>query len=433
MQSNTRKISDFFKNELTDYSSYSTLRMISSCVDGLKNSHRKIIYTALNKLNSSIKVSQFDSRMQEYTQYLHGSATNVISNIAADYTGSNNLPLLKGNGNFGSRMVPEPSAPRYIYVENQKYINDIFDIQDVLLEQHFEGDKIEPRFFVPSVPLLLINGSMSGLASGFKQHILPRNIKEIYKYYEGKKCDLTPYFKGFKGKIYPGPEHNQWIIEGVITRDKNKVIITEIPIQYDYAKYLKILDDLVEQKKIKDYTDNSDTKKQIFNFEVKLYSDTNQDILDLLKLRTKETENLNAIDISNKVKAFDSIEQILEYYKIVRIKFQERQRVFDLENQNKKLNILNSKYKFISLIIDQKLKIYKRSKQDIKNDLESTDISKEDDYEYLLKMPVHSFTNETLEQLKNQIQQVNITIQNLTTQDNKTVWMECFDKVLKAL
>ena len=274
---------------------------------------------------------------------------------------------------------------------------------------------------------------MSGLASGFKQHILPRNIKEIYKYYEGKKCDLTPYFKGFKGKIYPGTEQNQWIIEGVITRDKNKVIITEIPIQYDYAKYLKILDDLVEQKKIKDYTDNSDTKKQIFNFEVKLFSDTNQDILDLLKLRTKETENLNAIDIANKVKTFDSIEQILEYYKIVRIKFQERQRVFDLENQNKKLNILNSKYKFISLIIDQKLKIYKRSKQDIKNDLESTDISKEDDYEYLLKMPVHSFTNETLEQLKNQIQQVNITIQNLTTQDNKTVWMNCFDKVLKAL
>ena len=48
-------------------------------------------------------------------------------------------------------------------------------------------------------------------------------------------------------------------------------------------------------------------------------------------------------------------------------------------------------------------------------------------------MPVHSFTNETLEQLKNQIQQVNITIQNLIIQDNKTVWMECFDKVLKAL
>jgi len=90
-----RKISEFYKNELTDYSCYSTIRMIASAVDGLKNSSRKIVYTALSKnIKNDTKVSVFDNMVQSNTQYLHGSLSGVISNMGASYCGSNNLPLL---------------------------------------------------------------------------------------------------------------------------------------------------------------------------------------------------------------------------------------------------------------------------------------------------------------------------------------------------
>ncbi|EAL4082622.1 hypothetical protein DFW61_09700, partial [Campylobacter coli] len=86
-----KSVQDYFLNELTNYSCYSTLRMIASAIDGLKNSSRKIINTALDKkLNTETKVSIFDNMVQSYTQYLHGSCSGVIQNMAASYTGSNN-------------------------------------------------------------------------------------------------------------------------------------------------------------------------------------------------------------------------------------------------------------------------------------------------------------------------------------------------------
>jgi possible DNA topoisomerase (medium subunit) (dna topoisomerase medium subunit (Ec 5.99.1.3)) len=428
-----RTVSDFFKNELTDFSSYSTIRMLSSGIDGLKNAQRKIIWTALKKLNSEIKVSQLDSRMQEFTQYLHGSAAGVIINLASSYVGSNNIPLIKGNGNFGSRFINEAAAPRYIYVENQKYISKIFDIQDVLIEQTFEGDKIEPKFLIPSIPLILVNGSMNCLASGFKQHILPRNIKEIYNYYSGKKCDLNPYFKDYKGIITKNSD-NQWTISGIIERVGKKIFITELPVFYEYTKYLKILDDLVDSKKIKDYIDHSDVKLQKYKFEIKLFNDLKDDkLLDLLKLNSKEFEIYNIIDENNKVKTLNSVQEILDYFKEIRIKFMELQRIHDLNIKNENLKMLNSKYKFVLMIIENKLNVFKRAKNDIKDDLRKTDLEVLDDYEYLLKMPIHSFTKETLEILKNQINEINTEIKILENQNNSEKFLSDFSKILKEI
>lgn len=431
---NVKNVSDFFKNELTDFSSYSTLRMLGSVIDSFKNSQRKIIWTALNKLNSEIKVSQFDSRMQEYTQYLHGSASNVVQNMAKSYVGSNNLPLLKGHGNFGSRFINEPAAPRYTYVSNQKYTSKIFDIRDVLIEQNFEGDLIEPKFLVPTVPLLLINGSMDCLASGFKQHVLPRNFKELLLYYSNKKCDLTPYFKDYKGIVKQGEEPNQWTIEGKIERQGKKVFVTELPVFYEYQKYLKILDDLVDSKKIRDYIDHSDTKKQVYLFEIKLFNDlTDEKLLELLKLQSREFEIYNAIDENNRVRTFENVKEILDYFKEIRLKYIELQRIHDLNELDKNLKILNSKYKFILMIIQNELKIFKRPKEDVKSDLRKTDLEANDDYEYLLRMPVHSFTKETLEILKNQIQDVQVKIKELKEQNNEDKFLNDFKNTIREI
>ena len=407
-----RAISDFFKNELTDYSSYSTLRMLGSAIDGQKNSQRKILHTALHKLKESTKVSVFDNQMQSFTQYLHGTASGVVSNMGASYCGSNNLPLLKGEGNFGSRMVNDPAAPRYIYVSKPDYLDKIFDIRDVLIEQSFEGSKIEPLFYVPCIPIILINGCLNGLASGFKQHILPRNLDDIKKYYAGKKTDLKPSINGFKGSVTKDPDNpNKWLLRGTFSLYKNKVHITEIPPFIEYSKYLQILDDLVESKKIKGYKDLTNVKTQQYEFEVSLLKEVSQEkIYELLKLQKSEVEIYNCIDENNKVRTFESIEEILDYFKEVRLKYLELQRQYDIKTTQTNLCINASKYKFVLMIMKDELKVFKRPKSDIINDLSKTNLYKDSEngkeYDYLLNMQIHSFTNETLKVLKEKVEKL---------------------------
>lgn len=426
-----RKISDFFLSELTDYSCYSTLRMLGSAIDGLKNSQRKIIHTALDKLKSSTKVSVFDNQMQSYTQYLHGSASGVVSNMGASYTGSNALPLLKGEGNFGSRMVNDAAAPRYIYVSNQPYIHDVFDIRDVLIPQSFEGSQIEPLFFVPSVPVLVVNGSMNCLASGFKQHILPRNLNEILKFYQGKKCNLNPWIKGFEGTVQCDKENpNKFYLCGNIKIIKNKVQITEIPPFIEYAKYLEILDELLEKKKIKSYKDSSNVKTQKFSFEVTLNKVLNENqALELLKLKRTENEIYNALDENNQVRTFKDIKEILEYFKSVRLKFLEKQRLFDIEKTKLELLKNASKYKFVQMIMANELIIFKRKKAEVVLDLQKTNLYKDTEgepYNYLLSMQIHSFTEETLKILQSKIENLQSQLKSL---EEKDIQVEFIQKI----
>ena len=393
--------------------------MLGSAIDGQKNSQRKILHTALHKLKESTKVSVFDNQMQSFTQYLHGSSAGVVSNMAASYVGSNALPLLKGEGNFGSRMVNDPAAPRYIYVSKPSYLDDLFDIKDVLIQQTFEGSAIEPLFYVPCIPLILINGSLNGLASGFKQHILPRNLKDIIAYYNGKKTELKPCIKGFKGGIARDPENaSKWWLKGTFQVKGTKVLITEIPPFIEYSKYLQILDDLVDAKKIKSYKDMTNVKTQEFQFEVTLLKALPESkIYELLKLQKSEVEIYNCIDENNRVKTFESAAEILDYFKEIRLKYLELQRQFDIKKYQNEMDIAQSRYKFVQMIMEDKLKVFKRPKADIVKDLEKTDLYAANGYDYLLNMQIHSFTKETLNQLKAKIDILNVTLKNLKSLD----------------
>lgn len=435
-----KSVQDYFLNELTNYSCYSTLRMIASAIDGLKNSSRKIINTALDKkINTETKVSIFDNMVQSHTQYLHGSCSGVIQNMAASYTGSNNIPLLEGKGNFGSRFINEPAAPRYVYVKNKKYINDLFDIKDVLISQNFEGSEIEPVFYVPSLPILVLNGSMNGLASGFKQNILPRNIDDVIKYIKGKKVNLKPYIAGFKGTVElvkdASSNNTQWDFIGVVEVNKNKAIVTEIPPFIEYTKYLEILDNLIEAKKIKSYKDLSDQRNQEFKFEVSFFDIISKEkAVDILKLSKRETEIYNALGENNQVKTFKNIESIIDYYIDVRKRFLIKQKDFDLKVLETELNINIQKLKFVKLIIDSDIQIMKRSKKDIELELESKGFVKLDgSYDYLLKLPIHSFTIETFEKLVQNAKEIKAKFEELKNLDTFKNYVESLDSIKKVL
>lgn len=410
----TVKVTDFFKNDYVNVGSYDNLRKIASVVDGQKNAGRKILYTILEKnIKEEIKVSQLGSKIAEFTEYLHGSLDNVVVNLAQNFVGTNNIPMLVREGNFGTRFTQEASASRYIYTHGSPEFFKLFSKQDspILQDQYFEGAKIEPRFFVPELPILLINGS-EGVSFGFAQKILPRSPKVLVKLINdrlaGKKWkekNITPYYEGFKGTIVQGDTHNQWLIKGAIQRTSiTRVTITELPIGYDLRSYLEVLDALEEKKAIQSYTDQSEDDN--FKFEVvfqsKMLKDmTDDEVLSHLKLIKKVSENYTVVDEFNKIRVFNDVVEILNHYIDVKLTYLDKRKTYQLGRIQNEIDIDESKYNFINAIVKGNLTINNRKKADVEADLVKMKniITVDGGYDYLLNMNIMSLTVERMKKL----------------------------------
>lgn len=439
------KITEFFNSDFVDYSSYDNLRKIASVVDGQKNSSRKVLFTVLEKnIKEKVKVSQLGSKVAEFSEYLHGNLDGVIVNLAQDFPGTNNIPLLQKKGNFGTRFSQEASASRYIYSYGSNDFFELFNKEDtpILVKQFFEGSEIEPMFYVPMLPIILINGS-EGVSSGFAQKILPRNPEKIKRYIldtinqtlkPSSKNSLEPFYKNFNGVIEQGATTNQWLIKGVVKRTGvNKVLITEVPVGYDLKGYIKVLDDLEDKKVIQSYNDKSEDDN--FCFEVNIPSKDlkswdDETLLNKLKLIKTVSENYTVLDENNKIVVYNSAKEIIDHYIRVKLEFLQKRKAFQLAKLEHEIRIDFSKYTFIKQVVSDELVISKRKKADIESDLDKTNniIKKDDSYDYLLNMPIMSLTEERMEKLQNEIKEKKKTIDRLSSSTVYDIWSNEIDK-----
>lgn len=430
-------LEEFLNTDLRDYASYSTVRQIASYVDGLKNGSRKVVFTLLEKkIKEKLKVLQLSNKCAEYADYLHGSLDGVVVSLGAHYTGTNNIPLVQAYGNFGSRLAPENAAPRYIFGCAHENLFKLFDSNDNpnLTYQVFEGARIEPKFYVPNLPMLLVNGS-TGLATGYAQNILPRNPENLkkycQKYIEGKltKKDsklLDPYVNGFKG-TFVRDEINplKWYIKGVIERtDKTHLKVSEMPLNFDYKSAVKHFDKLLDNKVIQDYDDLCDTKADTFTFVVKMTKAdldemSEEQLLDKLKLVQTYTENLTTLDENLKIRGFDKVEDIVDAYMKIKLEYNLKRKEYLLSKIQYDIDIDLSKITFIKKIIDGSLVIAKKKKEVIEKELEKIkEIKKKDEsYDYLLSMPLYSLTKERMDKLTEEVKALK---ENLSTIKGKT-------------
>jgi len=426
-------VTKFLSEEVVDFASYSTLRAIASLVDGFKNSGRKVAFTTMKRPNKETKVSILAGIIAIETEYLHGDISGSIVSMAKNYVGSNNIPLLTREGNFGTRFEPEASANRYIFTAKENIFNKIFNPIDnnILINQEFEGTKIEPKFYVPSLPLILINGS-EGIATGFAQKILPRNVQVIKEYIKAyleneELPSLKPYYNGFEGSIEAGENNNQWIISGNIERKTNtKLLITELPIGYNLGSYIKILDTLEDKKIIRSYSDLSEDDK--FKFEVVIDTKTmkkdDSSIMDILKLTKKVTENFTVLDEKNRVVIYKSPEEVINHYIKVKLDYLNKRKTYLIQAIQNEINILKSKYIFIKNVTEEKIKVNKKKKVEIITQLQNfTDIIKVDDtYEYLLRMPIYSLTQEKMAELLKEVETKENELSKVKNEEISETW-----------
>ena len=431
------KVSHYLNTEVVNYASYDNLRKIASYIDGQKNTSRKILYTVIEKnINTELKVAQMASKMAEFTQYLHGDSTGAIVTMAKNYTGTNNLPLLTREGNFGTRFKQDASAPRYIYTMKEKYLDSIFSKEDngVLIEQHFEGDRIEPRFYVPNLPMLAINGS-NGVTPGYRQYILPRNVDDIKDYIKRKlngedvsHLTLKPHYNGFTGEIVQGITSSKWEIRGSFEISNTYIIIKEVPPSYDLKGYLQVLDDLVDKKVIRSYRDKSENDR--FHFEVlgqmNLTKMPKEKILEKLKLVVKVTEFYNAIDENNRIRLFEGIHDMLDAYIKIKLEYNQLRKLYQLERLKERMTIDASRYIFIKNINDGVILINRRSKQDIIDQMSKVEriVKRDGSFDYLLNIPIYRLTVEEENKIREGIMKLKEEYQLIQSMTVESIWLE---------
>jgi DNA gyrase/topoisomerase IV subunit A len=410
-QVNTLQLEDFFKNEYIDFSVYDNVRKLGSYIDGQKNASRKILHTVLQQnIDKFVKVSNLGPKVQDYAQYLHGSLEGTIVNMTADYVGSgNNLPLLEGDGNFGSAFINEAAATRYIFARMNPVLKQLFVKDDFvnLEHQNFEGAKIEPRYYVPTLPMLAINGS-EGVSIGFAQKILPRNPAEILKWVkqraEGKRttANLTPHWIGMKCVVKPGESSVQWEIHGSFTRKtKHRIVIDALPVGYTLKQYQDVLEKLVEDKVIKDYEDFSDNDE--FEFEIQVDrafgERTDEWIMNKLKLIKKVSENFTCIDEDNKIVIFSSLSELLEAWYTKRIEYNNKRKQHLLAKMQEDMDYTNARARFIQGVVDEAIELRNTKESDVVKQAEAYDAILVGRVEKFLGLPMRSLTKEEIAKL----------------------------------
>ena len=446
----TITIKQFVNQELIHFSNYDNIRSIPSIIDGFKPSQRKVIYACLKKnLVNEMKIDQLSGAVAEITAYHHGeqSLVGTIINLAQNFVGSNNVNLLEPIGQLGTRLMggKDHSSARYIFTKLTSIINKLIkkEDQDILESQDDDGFPIEPKNYLPIVPLCLVNGC-EGIGTGFSTNIPSYNLNEIILWYknklEGKKNnDLIPYYNGFKGRIFSYDE-TTWISEGILTIEDNKIIISELPVKLWTSDYKEFLEILVEEKNslFKSYQNlSSDTE---INFIIKIEKENIEKIQkmydtidsfgmrDLYKLlhlyKTIKTSNLTLYNTNWQLESYKNVSSILEEFYTFRLEQYEKRRLKSIELLEKDKEYYFGQLKFIELVMNNN-KIFKLEDESINDYLKDNKIKKyKDSYDYIINLSFKQLNKTNLDRLNLLIKEINNKIKELTISSKKDLWLK---------
>jgi DNA topoisomerase-2 len=427
-------ISDFVNKDLIHFSNYDNHRSIPSIFDGLKPSFRKIMYCAFKRnLKSEIKVAQLAGYVSEHGAYHHGEASlnGAIVNLAQNYIGTNNINLLMPEGQFGSRLEggKDSAAPRYIFTYLSKITSIMFNKDDTpLLKQNVDdGDLVEPVFYMPILPIILVNGT-NGIGTGWATNIPQFNptdiIANIRRLLKGEDMvPMNPWYRGFTGSIRRIAP-NKWVTKGrykVI--DNSTLEISELPIGYWTSDFKELLDSYekgykidapastkgTDKKKrgsastsssasskkpkwaefgddegrlIKSYKNESSEANIKFTLKFEpnimnnLLSDTDKAGLTEFEKIFHFTSSISCVnsmnlyDENNKLKNFKSPEAILQYYFDKRLEYYELRRQYLIKVLEDDLFLLSTRARFILDVISDEVKVRNVPKANVIKNLE---------------------------------------------------------------
>jgi DNA gyrase subunit A len=301
---------DEMKRSYLDYAmSVIVSRALPDVRDGLKPVHRRVLYsmrennyTPDRPYNKSARVT--GDTMGKYHPHGNQAIYDALVRLAQDF--SLRLPLLDGQGNFGSVDGDPPAAERYTEVRLAKpamALLDDLENDTVDFQPNYDGREKEPVVLPAKFPNLLVNGA-GGIAVGMATNIPPHNLGEVVDaciaYLDNPAIDLGELIE-----IVPGPDfptgglilgrggirsayhkgRGSVLMRGrvgveEVRKDRDALVITEIPYQVNKASMVEKIAELVREKKIEGIADIRDeSDRQGMRVVIELKRDAMADVV----------------------------------------------------------------------------------------------------------------------------------------------------------
>ncbi len=350
----------------------------------------------------------------------------------------------------------DSASERYIFTRLNEVTKMIFNKNDTpLLKQIMDdGDLVEPEYYVPILPMILVNGT-TGIGTGYSTDVpmhnpldIIENLEALMEEKETKK--MKPWYRGFTGTIEEKSE-KQYMNKGVVNIvDDTTIEITELPIESwtsDYKIYLEALivgstsspspkaAKAEASGKGEGKVKKASTHKQVIQsfkeyhtdstvkFELKMkkedvtyYKEHMDELYDYLKLTGKiNYSNMTLYDSKGHLKKYDSTDDILKEFYMVRYGYYIKRKAYMLKYIKRQLDMCASKVRFIEEIMDKTLDIMYKEDEVVEKMLEERNyprFGKEEDdmslgeanpeksYDYLLHMQIRTFTKSKLDTLR---------------------------------
>ena len=471
-------LSNFINDQLVIFEIATLKRALPSVFDGLKDGQRKILYTLFkSNITEKTGVVNIQGRVLDLAKYHHGAAsiTGAIINMAQRFVGTNNLPIIKGYGQFGTRDdggKKSAGADRYIKASLEVISKIIFNKEDneLLTYTEDQGEKVEPEFYSPIVCMLAINGA-EGMATGFSTNIPPHNPLDVVSYQEawidGNQAShkkLIPWWRGFTGKVEllqkPSSSNKTISIdyvqtEGILEKEtKNAKLngwwnIRELPIGMWTSKMKEYIENMMSVQK-----DKKGKERPICIADMKEYHGENK-VHFIIKpskdfipdINTKQNfnnlkstialTNMRALDENGYPKKYPTIESLIDDYCEMRLKYYELRYKSIIKNIESAIPKVSNKVKFVVAVINKKIKLYQEDdaleKEMLGIGLEKIS-SKEGEtktFDYLLTMPIKSMTKKKVEDLKKELEKLRVSLEEIKTKSPRILWKEDLEEFKK--
>jgi DNA topoisomerase-2 len=427
---------DFVNKDLIHFSNYNLERSIPNVMDGLKTSQRKILYSAFKRnLKSEIRVAQFAGYVSEHSGYHHGEASlnDAIVGMAQDFVGSNNLAWLVPQGQFGTRLQggKDSASPRYIHTYLHPHVSHLVpsDDFDVLKYRDDDGVVVEPEWYAPVLPMLLVNGSR-GIGTGYSTFVPSFNPAElksaIVEWLEkgtGLDREFAPWTRGFKGKITK-IDKQDYLVEGVWKTEGDTVTITELPVGTWTSDFRETLDKLCTDGVIKDYTDTStDTDVLV---KVKIGTGGVAAVEKLMIEKIKLT-NMHAFNSKCVIHKYDSPNAILHEFVGVRLELYGTRREYMLKTLRDKLPYHENVVRFIKQQCEDTPlpDLRRKSTEECDALLSQQKFDRiKDTFDYLMNLPIASLTLKHALKHEKDLVELRQNIVDLEAQTPRGMWLK---------
>lgn len=407
------------------------------------------------------------------TSYHHGETSlyNSMINMTQCYPGSNNLPFFKNVAQYGTRTEngKDAASPRYLNMNPASWLPWVFRDDDVPLFNFLEdeGESIEPEYLLPIIPMHLVNGC-DGIGSAWRTWVPNHNPVQICQWILNRLTGqpvfpLIPYYVGFTGDITyeetgerapvrrtniidplddgykdledknfnkedletPGTEEVMMEegtiipyvlrMEGKFHEENGKIVITEIPLGISIGRYCRWLKKLVETGVIKDFENMStfDSPK----FILKGLSDPS---INRLRLSRKFGMGSLVLMSNGRPVRFDTTDQIMETFFQTRLPFYYKRKELLLASLAQKILRLSERIRFIRLVVDDKIIVSKRSKDNVIGQMAQFNISEE----ALTKTKLEHCTLDELQKLEGKRNEAQASHDEITKIIPEQIWID---------